>query len=149
MKTGEPHRHVAWTWVRAALVAMNAVSGLVAPHETAVPPMSWTAVLVVTAFALFGTIIMIAGHPLLPDQAPPSWRANPFSLRQPVQFFHMGAWMFMAYGVGGLIAVLVRSGTMLPETFLPLTMGGALWAATRVIPPVRRHEPPDGTEAAE
>jgi hypothetical protein len=36
-----------------------------------------------------------------------SWPANPLSLRQPCQFFHLGAWYFMASGLGALIGRLV------------------------------------------
>jgi hypothetical protein len=144
MRTSGPHRHPAWAWVRGAIVALNVPHFLTTPAEPGVPPMGWTGVFLGTAFAALAPIFLIAGNPLAPDQAPPSWRANPFSPFQPVQFFHLGAWVFMAGGLAQLAGALARGEAVIPELFVPIGMGAGAWAACRVIPPVRRPKAPNG-----
>jgi len=65
----------------------------------------------------------------------PSWYANPFTKTQPLQFFHMGAFCFMALGVVALIfgswgSWKWRQGAPLP--FFPLSGGLGIWAFVRV-----------------
>jgi hypothetical protein len=50
----------------------------------------------------------------------PSWRRNPLTLRDPMQFFHMVGFLFLAFGLG-VAGVTLRAGQplRLPHAELP------------------------------
>ncbi len=65
----------------------------------------------------------------------PRWELNPFSVRQPLQMFHLGGYFMLAGGAGALLRSLFVGGTPLEEPIL-LTFWGAgilagVWCCTR------------------
>jgi hypothetical protein len=56
----------------------------------------------------------------------PTWFSNPFNLRDPLQFFHMGAYHFLAGGLGALLSVPFRGIIALPMALLLLACGAGV-----------------------
>jgi hypothetical protein len=56
----------------------------------------------------------------------PSWSENPFSMRQPCQFFHFGAWHTMAWPVAGALTETVLRRPLHPEYVVIAAFGVGL-----------------------
>ena len=72
------------------------------------PPIRFSDIPVVFAFGIVAMLFVIGIQAVNPLSAKvwlkPAWLANPFSLRQPCQSFHLVAWYFMASGLGAFVA---------------------------------------------
>lgn len=55
----------------------------------------------------------------------PDWRTNPFSLKQPLQFFHMMGYYFIVSGITALAVTLLRHARGL-EPFIPIALGAGV-----------------------
>jgi hypothetical protein len=62
----------------------------------------------------------------------PSWTRCPFVLKQPLRFFHFGAWYLMSVGLGSLIFGLSKTPT---NWFweLPLSSGAGMWSGVWIL----------------
>ena len=72
------------------------------------PPIRFSDIPVVFACGIVAMLFVIGIQAVNPLSAKvwlkPAWLANPFSLRQPCQSFHLVAWYFMASGLGAFVA---------------------------------------------
>jgi len=120
----------AWLYVRGALVLVALVSGMVSTHASGVDtglPL-WQIAFAVFVFGVVGMLFVIGIQAFNPRSASlwgyPSWSRNPFTMREPLQFFHFGGFFFLAAGLGALVrAVFMRSGL----SFEPVVF--ACWGA--------------------
>jgi hypothetical protein len=62
----------------------------------------------------------------------PSWCLNPFQAKEPLQFFHLGAFHFMAGGVVGLAAALFRGPAGVPLAVSLIAIGCGIWLGVRL-----------------
>jgi len=92
-------------------------------------PVTWPFVASIVGFAIVGIQFVLGVQVLNPRRAEvwskPSWRANPFQLKQPAQFFHLGGWYFVAAG----LSAAIYTRMMDPGNFmfvLPLAFGVGL-----------------------
>ena len=71
----------------------------------------------------------------------PSWTRCPFVLKQPLQFFHLGAWYFISIGIGSLIVGLPRTPT---NWFweLPLSCGSGVWTGVWILNRLKKKTAP-------
>jgi hypothetical protein len=93
-----------WMYVRLALViagaALSIFAGPIRAHVT--PPLDIKSLAIISVSSLVGVIFVIGLQSLNKRSegiwTKPSWRMNPFSLKQPAQFFHFVAYFFIISG---------------------------------------------------
>ena len=61
----------------------------------------------------------------------PDWRTNPFSLKQPLQFFHMMGYYFIVSGIAASVATLLRHMSGL-EPFIPIALGAGVLLGVKI-----------------
>jgi hypothetical protein len=97
----------AWLAVRAAVLlsGMPGASSFIPGPES---PFSGGSIMLLLMFFGFGVVAMIfvvGLQAINPRSAAvwtrPNWSVNPFSLKQPLQFFHMTGFYFIVVGLGG------------------------------------------------
>ena len=90
------------------------------------------------AFGVVGMLFIIGIQAFNPRSdaiwSHPRWELNPFTMRQPLQFFHFGGYFFLAAGVGALLRSVFVSGTPLAEpvafTFWGAGILAGVWTCT-------------------
>lgn len=93
---------VNWVYVRLIFIVAGIVSHFVAYSNDAqeAAPMMWQFVPVVFIFGIVGLQFIIGIQAFNPMSAKvwfrPAWRYNPFSVKQPLQFFHFGGWFMLS-----------------------------------------------------
>ncbi len=123
---------MTWFLVRAALVLAAGVAALFVPLGTpAASGIGWQGVLVVLVVSPFALTLVLSIQVVNPGSAAtwqrPSWLLNPFSLRQPLQFFHFAGHFCLAQGVGTLLHFAFSTTPFSYELLAPAAMGiGAL-----------------------
>ena len=127
-----------WVWVRVALVAAGGLSGLTfTSAETAASSnLGWSAcpvLLLACPIMILFVVGLQAANPLsAPVWRRPSWSLNPFQPREPLQFFHLGAFHFMAGGVVGLVAAIFRGPAVVPLAVSLISVGCGVWLGVRL-----------------
>ena len=116
-----------WLLARIALLAFVAISSFFVPlGQQASPPLSWQALGVIFVFCPVALVIVLGLQTLNPRSAglwhKPSWSLNPFNFKEPVQFFHLGAYVFIIQGTVTL-ARATASQAISIEVLVPLAMG--------------------------
>ena len=121
-----------WAIVRGALLAAAFLQGalgnqVLAPAEGVSVPLLF----LVFGFGIIGMLFVVGVQRLNPRSAQswryPNWSVNPFSLREPLQFFHLGGFFFLACGGGGTLGQLLRGEQLgLANLFLPAFGAGLL-----------------------
>ncbi len=130
-----------WPYVRRAAVAASFLGGLFGAGrsvEIGMPAPYIAAA--VFAVGLIGMLFVI-GIQAFNSRSDtvwsyPRWGLNPFSLGQPLQFFHFGGYFILASGIGALLRSLLFSGVPYAEPIV-LACGGVgtlagVWCCTRV-----------------
>jgi hypothetical protein len=124
-----------WFWVRVAIIVVAALQGvaLTSPRVIARSNIDWLACGVLLLACPFALLAVISLQALNPMSAPiwrrPSWGINPFLVTEPLQFFHLASFCFMAAGAGGMGALPVRGGSAAPLAASLLAVGVGLWLA--------------------
>jgi hypothetical protein len=92
-----------WVIVRLVVVAAAAAEGVM---NGWVPERPVTVLLLagMVAYGVIAVPVVVWAQRLNPRNKPiwhfPSWRRNPLTLRDPMQFFHMTGFVFIAFGLG-------------------------------------------------
>lgn len=85
-----------------------------------------TVLLIFFGFGMVAMVLVVGSQAINPRSAAawtrPGWHANPFSLKQPVQFFHMAGFYFIVVGLTAIALAQIRHLTGL-EPFLPVALG--------------------------
>jgi len=118
-----------WRSIRIALVLTAFIGGVFGSGEQ-LPNISLLELLVVFLFGPIALLFVVGIQRLNPRSASvwqyPSWSVNPFSMKQPLQPFHLGGFFFLASGLGWLVQQLLRGGTLVPSSFFFLTFGAGI-----------------------
>ena len=127
-----------WFILRLAIIGFFGVGGISFPHPDDRVP--WLIVPFAFFAAFFGPLVQawiaIARGGTRYIWRRPSWYANPFTnpfrKTEPLQFFHMGAFAFMAFGVISLIFGSWDWHHGAPLPLFPFSAGFGIWAFIRV-----------------
>jgi hypothetical protein len=63
----------------------------------------------------------------------PSWRLNPFNGQQPLQFFHLGAYVFLAHGIVVLVRLAVSQVAFYVEALVPLAIAVGVFLGIQLV----------------
>ena len=125
-----------WLWVRLGIVAIGGLSGIsiTSPETVAESNVDWLAcavLLVVSPLMLLAVVCLQRFNPWsTPIWKRPSWYINPF--REPLQFFHLGAFHFMAGGVVGVAMLPFRGFSAAPLAVSLLSIGIGVWLGVQL-----------------
>lgn len=127
-----------WLVVRCVLIAVSAVSTFfVALGPQAKPPIDWGSLLAIFAFfsvsipILLG--IQINSSRLTTLWLRPSWCLNPFNFRQPLQFFHLGAYVCLSQAFIVLVRLAVSEVSFYVEALVPLAMAAGVLLGLQLV----------------
>jgi hypothetical protein len=130
-----------WFILRLAIIGLFASGGLSFPHSNNDEAMPWLFV----PFVFFGSFLGLFIQAWIGISRGgaryvwrrPSWYANPFTNpfinTQPLQFFHIGAFCFMAFGIVTLIFGSWNWHHYAPLPLFPFSCGLGIWASVHVI----------------
>src|SRR5262245_26024000 len=131
-----------WLYVRGGLVVVSFLDGAIAASRLDIA-LDQDFHEIAAAVFVFGIVAMllIVGVQALASRSDaewtyPSWRLNPFKLGQPLQFFHLGGYFFLAEGAGVLLRSLFVEAMPLGEpvvlTACGIGMLTGVWCCTRL-----------------
>ncbi|HVM48374.1 MAG TPA: hypothetical protein VMU04_10120 [Candidatus Acidoferrum sp.] len=122
-----------WLWVRIGIVALGALSGIEMTSADAVAKsnIDWLACAVLLGAVPLMLLAVIGFQARNPSSAPtwrrPSWCINPFLPSEPLQFFHLAAFAFMAGGFVGVATLPFRGVSAAPLAASLLSVGAGAW----------------------
>ena len=121
-----------WKFLRIALISFIAVSSLLTPLEPKVNlAINWSTLGVIFVFSFLAILFVVGMQVVNPLSAKvwhkPDWNCNPFSLKDPIQFFHLAAYIMLVQGAVVLFRLLISSIPFYLESLVPFIIGaGAL-----------------------
>jgi hypothetical protein len=120
-----------WFYIRLAIVAAAFLGGILGQGRDLNTGYTAAQLAMATfAFGVFAMQFVIGIQAFNARSAPvwryPSWRANPFTMREPLQFFHLGGYYFLASGVGGLLHVAVDGSLPVTEPIMFASTGAGV-----------------------
>lgn len=121
-----------WKFLRIALITCVAVSSLFTPLEPkANPAINLSALGVIFVFTFLALLFVVGMQVVNPLSTKvwhkPDWNRNPFSLEDPIQFFHLAAYIMLVQGAVVLFRLLLSSIPFYLESLVPFVIGaGAL-----------------------
>jgi len=121
-----------WLLIRIGLIAVSvaayAIQGPVSAH--AEPPIDMSALVIGFIFGIIGLQFVLAIQFVNKKSAevwePPSWSENPFQFKQPIQFFHLGAWLFIASSLASVMQTWFKNPKFILDACMPLVIGVGL-----------------------
>jgi hypothetical protein len=132
----------AWPYVRGGIVAAGFLGGAFGTDRRVVDfgisqPGS---ALGAFTFGVIGMLFVVGIQAFNPRSdtvwAYPKWTLNPFKVGQPLQFFHLGGYLFLLAGVGALLRWLFVRETPLAEPIALSSFGAGIvagvWCCTRL-----------------
>lgn len=127
-----------WLYVRIGLILISVIAAFFAPLEPqAVPPIGWGALLAIFIFCPIGIVIVLGMQVANPMSAKvwrrPSWSLNPFNIREPLLFFHLGAYMFLADGMVMLMRTATSAEPFYVESLIPLVMAMGVFLGLQAV----------------
>jgi disulfide bond formation protein DsbB len=134
-----------WLYIRVAIIAFCFITGFIGTGrelETGYPLLYMAAY--VFAFGVVGMLFVIGIQAFNSRSATvwsyPSWNHNPFTLREPLQFFNFGAHFMIASGLGGLLHVAYDRTTPIVEPVVLAVWGIGMLVGVRLCTLVFRHK---------
>jgi hypothetical protein len=130
-----------WIYIRGGIVGASLLGGIFGHPRPVAFGYPWPYLAAaVFAFGVVGMLFIVGIQAFNPRSAPvwhyPHWTKNPFTTREPLQFFHLGGFFFLAAGIGALMRSLLTSAA--PEiepvifAFWGLGILAGVWCCTRV-----------------
>jgi hypothetical protein len=130
-----------WTYVRGAIVAASFLGGVSGTPRAI--EVGFSLLQVAAAVFSFGVVgmLFVIGIQAFNSRSDavwsyPSWSLTPFSLRQPLQLFHLGGYFMLAAGFGGLLRSAVTHDSPLVEPIVLAFWGAGMltgiWCCTRL-----------------
>ncbi len=121
-----------WLLIRLGLIAVSAaaysIQGAVSAH--AEPAIDLSALIIGLFFGIIGLQFVLAIQFVNKKSAgvwePPSWSENPFQIKQPIQFFHLGAWLFIVSSLVSVIQTWFKNPKFILDALMPLFIGVGL-----------------------
>ena len=117
-----------WLLVRALMLVLGMLSAnsFVPSPQSPFVGGSITLLLVFFVFGVISMVFVLGLQATNPRSAAvwtkPDWHENPFSLKQPLQFFHMSGYYLIAAGGGAIVLAHIRHLSGL-EPLLPIALG--------------------------
>jgi hypothetical protein len=116
-----------WLIVRWVIIVASAVGAFFVPlGPQASPPMGLGALLAILAFCPVGLLLVLGLQVINPRSARlwlrPSWQLNPFNFRQPLQFFHLAAYVCLAQALVVLARLAGSQVSFYVEALVPVAM---------------------------
>jgi hypothetical protein len=126
-----------WLFVRLAVILVVVIIGWFAPlRPHAWLQIGWVTLLVVFSVCVVGVPLLLGLRGLRPLEAKmrsrPSWTSNPLNLRDPIQFFHLGACLSIAQGLIGLVRMVLKSQPFYVEALIPLALGAGILLGIKI-----------------
>lgn len=115
-----------WLIVRVALVLSAFLRTTFARGVVPMEEVDHFPPLLILVFAFVGMLFIVGIQRLNPYTSRwryPSWRINPFMFREPLQFFHLGGFFFLASAAGMLVNGAVTGRAVSTGTFVFLAFG--------------------------
>ena len=127
-----------WLYIRAALLVFVAVATLFVPlGPQARPPIGWEALAIIFIFCPVALVFVLGLQVVNPLSAKewrhPSWNANPFNFSEPLQFFHLGAYVCLVQGVVTIARVAVSPVQFYVESLVPLAMAAGIFVGLQLV----------------
>jgi hypothetical protein len=98
-----------WSKVKLLLCILGGIGAAGLPVD-AFSNIVWVELPLIFAAASVAVLLVVGLQAINPLSAPrwhrPTWASRPFSLGDPLAFFHFGGWYFMAGAIGLLISTL-------------------------------------------
>ncbi len=121
-----------WLWVRVGIVALGGLSGIevTSPATVAESNVDWLACAILlgaSPLMLLAVIALQACNPAAPSWRRPSWHISPFLTTEPLQFFHLAAFTFIAGGLVGVATLPFRGISAAPLAVALLSVGAGAW----------------------
>jgi hypothetical protein len=116
---------------RIALITCVAVLSLFTPLEPkANPAINLSALGVIFVFTILALLFVVGMQVVNPLSAKvwhkPDWNRNPFNLKDPIQFFHLAAYIMFAQGAVVLSRLLFSNIPFYLESLVPLVIGAGV-----------------------
>jgi len=121
-----------WLFIRFGLLVASAVMySMLGPlTEHASPPIGISALMAGFIFGIIGLQFVLAiqfkNRFSAEVWAPPSWNTNPFQMKQPIQCFHLGAWLFITSSFITVLLTWIKSPKYILDALMPLAIGVGL-----------------------
>ncbi len=118
-----------WTYIRVALIVISVITilwqGPTSSHAS--PPIDSTALIIAILFGIFGLQFVLAIQAVNKRSATTwktaSWVENPFTLKQPVQFFHFGGWLFVVSSLVSVALTWFQKPEYILDSLMPFCFG--------------------------
>jgi len=118
-----------WTVVRGGLIVVGVALALwrgpTSDHAT--PPIDGTALILAFVGGVLGLQFLLAFQALNKKSSAvwrrPSWKENPFSLTQPVQFFHLAGWFFLVPPLVTVALTWLNKPEYVLDALMPFCVG--------------------------
>ena len=127
-----------WQIVRFVVVLASAVGVLLRPpympanlHSQWLMPLA--TLLAFPAVVVVGLVVLFALYGPKLKFTIPSWRCNPFNFSHPEQFFHLGAFVFLAQGAVLLVRQLLAGSGVGAGALAIFTAGCGVWLGLRIL----------------
>jgi len=118
-----------WTYIRVALIVIGIILALWrGPTSSHVSPLiDGKALIVAFVFGMFGLQFVLGIQALNKKSAevwsPPSWKENPFSLKQPLQFAHFGGCFFVVLSFTSAVLTWLGKPEVIFDSLMPFCLG--------------------------
>lgn len=127
-----------WLIMRWVIVVASAVAAFFVPlGPQASPPMGWSALLAILAFCPVGLLLVLGLQVINPRSAKlwlrPSWQLNPFNFRQPLQFFHLAAYVCLGQALAVLARLAVSHVSFYVEALVPVAMAIGIFLGLQLV----------------
>ena len=125
-----------WLVVRAAVLMLGTLgaSSFVPGPRSPFAGGSVTLLLMFFGFGVIAMMLVVGLQAINPRSASvwikPDWHVNPFSLKQPLQFFHMMGFYFIVVGLTAIVLTQLRHLSGL-EPCLPIALGAGVLVGIR------------------
>ena len=127
-----------WKLFRIGLIVFVAVSSFFAPFgPQAKPTIDWNTLVVIFFFIPIALLFVVGIQAANPFSAKawrkPDWNLNPLNFRDPVQFFHLGAYAMLGQGIVILCRIPFSNVPFYPEVLLPMIIGIGILLGIQII----------------
>lgn len=118
----------AWMAIRILIILAAIIGSVFTPlGPQAQPPIEWSILWIFFIFCPIALILVVGIQYLNPRSdahwTRPDWKENPFNFGNPVQIFHLGAYVFLAQGSVTLMRILMSPIDVYPEAFVTILIG--------------------------
>ncbi|MBL7048560.1 MAG: hypothetical protein ISR96_03395 [Nitrospira sp.] len=118
-----------WIYIKGAIIIIVMLITLwTGPiKEHADPPINVSALVIAVIFGILGLQFILMIQALNKKSAPTwhrsAWEGNPFSMKQPVHFFHFASWIFIISSTISALQTWFKYPKFILDSLMPLCLG--------------------------